>query len=80
MHGSNGNYDYSTTGYQWFVIITSIVITNLQIQDLRDQARDRIRGRNTAPILLGDNFTRWSIVILIMSIHPSVDFFGMSMV
>lgn len=50
-------------GYYWLKIEAAIVFTTLQVQDLRDQKGDRARGRRTAPIILGDVVTRWTIAI-----------------
>lgn len=50
-------------GYQWLRIKTAIIFTTLQVQDLRDQKGDLARGRKTAPIVLGDGVTRWTIAI-----------------
>lgn len=50
-------------GYYWLKIEAAIVFTTLQVQDLRDQKGDQARGRRTAPIVLGDVVTRWTIAI-----------------
>ncbi|KAJ5630608.1 uncharacterized protein N7484_010708 [Penicillium longicatenatum] len=52
------NVELSTTGYRWLGIIGGIILTTMQIQDLRDQAGDRTRGRQTWPLVLGDSFSR----------------------
>ena len=59
---SNNDYKFTATGYQWLIVQAAIVFTTLQIQDLRDQDGDRNRGRNTAPVVIGDNLTRWTII------------------
>ncbi|KAL3476860.1 UbiA prenyltransferase family [Aspergillus californicus] len=65
------NIQISKTGYTWLAIITCIILTTMQIQDLKDQVGDRLRGRRTWPIVLGDGLSRawiavcvpfWSIV------------------
>ena len=61
MYDRSNLHDFTSIGYQWLAIKAAIVFTTLQIQDLRDQDGDRSRGRNTAPIALGDEFTRWTI-------------------
>ena len=82
MYDGSNLHDFSATGYQWLAIKATIVFTTLQIQDLRDQDGDRSRCRNTAPIALGDQFTRWTIAGPVMfwsTICPffwNVDFFG----
>ncbi|KAJ5618244.1 hypothetical protein N7528_006887 [Penicillium herquei] len=65
--------ELSSTGYQWLGIIAGIILTTMQIQDLRDQVGDRTRGRKTWPLVLGDTFSRkwialcvplWSIICI----------------
>lgn len=51
--------------YPWLVIIGAIVTTTMQIQDMEDVEGDRIRGRVTVPLLIGDGPARWSIAILV---------------
>lgn len=50
----------STTGYHWFGIVGGVIMTTMQIQDLKDQVGDRARGRKTWPLVVGDgNSRRW---------------------
>lgn len=51
------------TGWQWTFIISAVILTTMHTQDLKDQTGDRSRGRNTAPIALGDGPARWSLSI-----------------
>ena len=44
---------------RWFVLIGGIVFSTVQIQDLYDQDGDKLRGRNTLPLVLGDAQARW---------------------
>ncbi|KAL2814651.1 UbiA prenyltransferase family [Aspergillus granulosus] len=64
----------STMGYYWLAIIGFVIATTMQVQDLKDQVGDRLRGRKTWPIVLGDEFSRrwiaacvpfWSIVCVL---------------
>ena len=48
---------------QWLAIVGGVVCTTIHIQDLRDQAGDRLRGRQTLPIYIGDKNARWTAVI-----------------
>ena len=52
-------------GYTWIAVISGVILTTMQIQDLKDQAGDRARGRKTIPLILGDMSTRWIISILV---------------
>ena len=47
----------------WFVIIGAVVFTSVQTQDMYDQAGDGLRGRNTVPLVIGDNYARWTIAV-----------------
>jgi 4-hydroxybenzoate polyprenyltransferase len=48
---------------QWFGIIGASVFSTIHIQDLRDQAGDRIRGRPTLPLIIGDWYCRWTLAV-----------------
>jgi 4-hydroxybenzoate polyprenyltransferase len=47
----------------WLTIIGAVVFSTVHIQDLADQVGDRVRGRWTAPLILGDGAARWTVVI-----------------
>ncbi|KAI2614261.1 uncharacterized protein GGS25DRAFT_42187 [Hypoxylon fragiforme] len=49
----------SRAGYEWCALLGLQTFTTIQIQDLRDQEGDSIRGRRTMPIAIGDVTTRW---------------------
>ena len=53
----------NTPTYRWLCIIGGIVLTTMQVQDLKDQPGDRDRNRHTAPLIIGDVPSRWSIAI-----------------
>lgn len=59
-------HQLNAMGYYWLKVEAAIVFTTLQVQDLRDQKGDQARGRRTAPILLGDVVTRWTISIPVL--------------
>lgn len=59
-------HQLNAMGYYWLKIEAAIVFTTLQVQDLRDQKGDQARGRRTAPIVLGDDVTRWTIAIPVL--------------
>ncbi|CRG84839.1 hypothetical protein PISL3812_02028 [Talaromyces islandicus] len=48
----------STTGYHWLGIVGGIIVTTMQIQDLKDQVGDRARERKTWPLVIGDRSSR----------------------
>ena len=58
--------EITAQGYTWIVMISGAILTTMQVQDLKDQAGDRGRGRLTIPLLLGEGFSRWSIAMFVL--------------
>ncbi|KAJ5662169.1 uncharacterized protein N7477_009785 [Penicillium maclennaniae] len=57
-----GPYHHITEhGYRWIAMMSGIILTTMQVQDLKDQAGDATRGRQTWPLVLGDSVSRWMI-------------------
>lgn len=48
---------------RWSLLCASMITTTIHAQDLYDQEGDRARGRQTAPLVLGDAAARWSVAI-----------------
>ena len=48
---------------RWFVIISLVVFSTVQTQDMYDQEGDSARGRKTTPLVIGDGAARWSIAV-----------------
>ncbi|MCJ1334480.1 hypothetical protein MMC10_011192, partial [Thelotrema lepadinum] len=44
----------SPTGFIWLITLGAIIFSTVQMQDLQDQDGDRVRGRKTMPLQLGD--------------------------
>lgn len=77
---SHSKHTLDPAGYYWFALEGVIIFTTLHIQDLRDQAGDRIRGRRTVPLVWGDGNARWSIAVCIVFwsfVCPSIWSLGM---
>ena len=55
--------EITTRGYVWIAIISGVILTTMQVQDLKDVAGDQARGRRSAPLVLGDRAARWSIAV-----------------
>lgn len=55
----------SPTGYNWVALVSVVILTTMQVQDLKDQAGDRLRSRWTVPLALGDWTSRVSLALLI---------------
>ena len=54
---------FNSIAWPWFLIIGAVVFTSVQSQDMYDQAGDGLRGRKTVPLVVGDDYARWSIAI-----------------
>ncbi|KAJ5720412.1 uncharacterized protein N7483_008346 [Penicillium malachiteum] len=65
----------STQGYQWILIVGGIILTTMQIQDLKDQFGDKTRGRRTWPLVLGDRVSRWIISSFVLFWSIACPFF-----
>ncbi|KAF9876187.1 hypothetical protein CkaCkLH20_06130 [Colletotrichum karsti] len=52
-------------GYVWAGIISAVILTTMQVQDLKDQAGDAGRGRETMPLFFGDGASRASLAVLV---------------
>ncbi|KAI2784408.1 UbiA prenyltransferase family [Daldinia loculata] len=52
-------------GMVWACIIGGVILTTMQIQDLKDQAGDRLPGRKTVVLFLGEEISRWSIAFFV---------------
>ena len=70
-----GSDDISTTtttltlnhaAHKWIGVIYLVIFTTMQIQDVKDQEGDRVRGRSTIPLALGDGLARYSIAIPVL--------------
>jgi len=52
-------------GQAWIFVVSTIILTTMHIQDMKDLQGDRKRGRKTIPILIGDFSCRIALAILI---------------
>lgn len=55
----------SPAGRTWVGLISLVILTTMQVQDLKDQAGDRLRNRWTVPLVLGERTSRISLALLI---------------
>ena len=60
---SYDGHKLNRSAYIWLGIEGAIVLTTLQVQDLRDQEGDKTRHRSTVPVVLGDSTARWSVAV-----------------
>lgn len=56
----------NTTAYIWLVMIGAVMFSTISVQDLKDQKGDKLRGRKSLPLVFGDLFTRWSVVLFVL--------------
>ncbi|KAK3984440.1 UbiA prenyltransferase family-domain-containing protein [Cladorrhinum sp. PSN332] len=52
-------------GLVWTGICAGVILTTIQVQDLKDQAGDRMRGRKSICLSIGDNFSRTTIAAFV---------------
>ena len=52
-------------GRMWVGVISTVVFSTMHIQDLQDVTGDKLRGRRSAPLILGDSVARWTLAISI---------------
>ncbi|XXH00987.1 hypothetical protein Hte_007338 [Hypoxylon texense] len=53
----------SSEGIVWAAMVSVVIFTTMQVQDLQDVEGDRARGRHSAPIVMGDRPARWSVAV-----------------
>ncbi|KAI0380255.1 UbiA prenyltransferase family-domain-containing protein [Hypomontagnella monticulosa] len=58
-------YSLSARGLTWTVIVSGVILTTMQVQDLKDQEGDRTRGRKTIALFLGEQVSRASIAFFV---------------
>lgn len=56
----------TATGVQWLVVVTAVMFVTQHICDIKDALGDALRGRQSAPIVLGDELVRWSVAVPVM--------------
>ncbi|KAK8054282.1 UbiA prenyltransferase family-domain-containing protein [Apiospora saccharicola] len=57
----------SPAGHAWTAVVSGVVLTTMHVQDIKDQRGDRMRGRKTLPLLLGDGRCRVALAVLVPS-------------
>lgn len=63
--GDTAQTHISHHGWVWTATISGVILTTMQVQDLKDQAGDRIRGRRTIPLYFGDEASRVTIAVFV---------------
>ncbi|KAJ9663366.1 hypothetical protein H2198_000883 [Neophaeococcomyces mojaviensis] len=53
---------YSPVLIDWLKIVSVVVFSGMHVQDLRDQEGDKLVGRVTLPLVIGDMPARWTVV------------------
>lgn len=53
-------------GLHWIAAITAIMFATQHICDIKDAAGDALRGRKSAPVVLGDTCVRYSVAVPIL--------------
>ncbi|KAM7203904.1 UbiA prenyltransferase family [Rhypophila sp. PSN 637] len=55
----------SPLGLAWTLVISGVILTTMQVQDLKDQAGDQLRGRKTICLWVGEWFSRITIAFFV---------------
>lgn len=63
---SNSVAKLTPLGMGWVVVISGVILATMQVQDLKDVAGDRSRGRLSAPLVLGERLARWTIALPVL--------------
>lgn len=53
-------------GLNWIGVVTGVMFATQHICDIKDAVGDALRGRQSAPIVLGDVVVRWSVAVPIL--------------
>ncbi|KAF1839469.1 hypothetical protein BDW02DRAFT_564010 [Decorospora gaudefroyi] len=53
-------------GIRWLVLVTLVMFFSQHVCDFKDALGDRVRGRRSAPIVLGDGVARWSVAVPVL--------------
>lgn len=59
-------HSLNSKGYAWLAAVTLVMLATQHICDIKDAPGDALRGRRSAPIVLGDALCRWSVAVPIM--------------
>lgn len=65
-------------GHVWIGLVALVMLATQHICDIKDADGDRVRGRRSAPIVLGDAGCRWSVAVPIVACSVACPaFFGL---
>ncbi|KAF2201737.1 hypothetical protein GQ43DRAFT_448595 [Delitschia confertaspora ATCC 74209] len=73
-------FQLSGKGYAWIAVVTGVMLVTQHICDLKDVEGDRVRGRKSIPVVLGDEMARWSVagpIVVCSVLCPG--FFGLGL-
>lgn len=63
---AQGGATTNKQGMAWIGLISAVILTTMQVQDLKDQKGDRSRGRKTIVLFLGERVSRTSIAVFVL--------------
>lgn len=58
-------HSLNSYGIAWTIIISGVILTTMQVQDLKDRRGDETRSRKTIALFLGERFSRVSIAFFV---------------
>lgn len=68
--GGSSDAVITPIGQLWVLVISEAIMTTTHVQDPKYVLGDKSRGRETAPVLLGERITKWSLAIPIFLWSP----------
>ena len=63
MPVTSAGFSISKQTWLWVVILAGVIGTTGHLTDLADLEGDRLRGRKTAPIVLGEDAAKWTVCV-----------------
>jgi 4-hydroxybenzoate polyprenyltransferase len=68
--GGSSTAQVTSSGFIWILMISGVILTTMHVQDLKDTPGDKRRGRQTAPLVLGEMPARYTLAVPILLWTP----------
>ena len=56
-------HSVTNNGLIWTGLISVIIFTSMQVQDIEDIEGDRAKGRCSLPVVFGEQVARWTVIV-----------------
>ena len=54
-------------GIHWILILSGVLLSTMQIQEMKDMIGDKLRNRPTLPLVWGEEVARWSVAVPVLA-------------